>query len=41
MFSGIIETTARVVAIREEQGNRHIELECPFTQEVLHTMGFV
>ena len=34
MFSGIIETTARVVAIREEQGNRHIELECPFTQEL-------
>ena len=34
MVSGIIETTARVVAIREEQGNRHIELECPFTQEL-------
>ena len=34
MFLGIIETTARVVAIREEQGNRHIELECPFTQEL-------
>ena len=34
MSSGIIETTARVVAIREEQGNRHIELECPFTQEL-------
>lgn len=34
MFSGIIETTARVVAIREEQGNRHIKLECPFTQEL-------
>lgn len=34
MFSGIIETTARVVAIREEQGNRHIELECPFAQEL-------
>ena len=34
MFSGIIETIARVVAIREEQGNRHIELECPFTQEL-------
>lgn len=34
MFSGIIETTARVVAIREEQGNRHIVLECPFTQEL-------
>ena len=35
MFSGIIETTARVVAIREEQGNRHIELECPFTKELM------
>ncbi len=34
MFSGIIETTARVVAIREDQGNRHIVLECPFTQEL-------
>lgn len=34
MFSGIIETIARVVAIREEQGNRHIVLECPFTQEL-------
>lgn len=34
MFSGIIETTARVVAIREDQGNRHIILECPFTQEL-------
>lgn len=34
MFSGIIETIARIVAIREEQGNRHIVLECPFTQEL-------
>lgn len=31
MFSGIVETTARVVAIREDQGNRDITLECPFT----------
>ena len=34
MFSGIIETTARVAAIREEGGNRHLTLECPFTDEL-------
>ena len=34
MFSGIIETTATVTAIREEQGNRHITLRCPFVQEL-------
>lgn len=33
MFSGIVETTARVAAIREEGGNRHFTLECPFTDE--------
>ena len=27
MFSGIVETTARVAAIREEGGNRHFTLE--------------
>ena len=31
MFSGIVETTGRIVAIREERGNRHFTLECPFT----------
>ena len=34
MFSGIVETTARVAAIREEGGNRHYTLECPFTDEL-------
>ena len=34
MFSGIIEATARVVAIREQEGNRHFTLECPFTDEL-------
>ena len=34
MFSGIVETTARVAAIREEGGNRHFTLECPVTDEL-------
>ena len=34
MFSGIVETTARVAAIREEGGNRHFTLDCPFTDEL-------
>lgn len=34
MFSGIVETTATVVAIREEQGNKHFTLSCPFTSEL-------
>ena len=34
MFSGIVETTGRIVAIREERGNRHYTLECPFTGEL-------
>lgn len=34
MFSGIVETTATVVAIREDQGNKHFTLECPFTSEL-------
>ncbi len=34
MFSGIVETTAKVVAIREEGGNRHFTLECPFASEL-------
>ena len=34
MFSGIVETTARVAAIREEGGNRHFTLECPFTDDL-------
>lgn len=31
MFSGIVEATAKVVAIREEQGNKHFTLSCDFT----------
>ena len=34
MFSGIVEATGRVTAVREEQGNRHFTLECPFTNEL-------
>ena len=34
MFSGIVETTGRIVAIREERGNRHFTLECLFTGEL-------
>ena len=34
MFSGIVEATARVVSIREDQQNRHITLECPFVHEL-------
>ena len=34
MFSGIVETTAKIVAIREEGGNRHFTLECPFAPEL-------
>ena len=34
MFSGIVETTARIAGIREEGGNRHFTLECPFTDEL-------
>ena len=34
MFSGIVESTAKVVAIKKEQENLHITLECPCTQEL-------
>jgi riboflavin synthase len=34
MFTGIIEAQAQVVAIREEQSNRHFTLTCPFAQEL-------
>lgn len=34
MFSGIVEATATVVAIRKEQENLHFTLECPFTDEL-------
>lgn len=34
MFSGIVETTARVVAIEKECENIHFTLECPFAGEL-------
>lgn len=34
MFSGIVEATANVVAIREELGNKHFTLACQFTSEL-------
>ena len=34
MFSGIVEATGKVVAIREELGNKHFTLQCPFTGEL-------
>ncbi len=34
MFSGIVESMATVVAIREEGGNKHFSLSCPFLSEL-------
>lgn len=34
MFSGIVETAAEVVALREEGSNLHITMQCPFTNEL-------
>ncbi|MCD8073313.1 MAG: riboflavin synthase [Alistipes sp.] len=34
MFSGIVEATATVVAVREDGGNSHFTLWCPFTHEL-------
>lgn len=34
MFSGIVESTATVVAIEREQDNLHFTLRCPFTGEL-------
>jgi riboflavin synthase len=34
MFSGIIEEAAKVVALRKEQENLHITMECSFTEEL-------
>lgn len=34
MFSGIIESMARIEAIRTEQDNVHLTLSCPFAQEL-------
>ncbi len=34
MFSGIVETTAEIVAVQEDRGNKHFTLKCPFTGEL-------
>ncbi len=34
MFSGIIEEAATVVAVKKEQSNVHLKLECSFTNEL-------
>lgn len=34
MFSGIVEATAKVVAIKEELGNKHFTLLCSFAAEL-------
>ena len=34
MFSGIVETTAQVVELRQEESNLHITMTCPFTHEL-------
>ena len=34
MFSGIVEESARVVAVNDEGGNRHIRVKCSFADEL-------
>lgn len=34
MFSGIVEETATVVAIKNDNGNVHITMKCPFVDEL-------
>lgn len=34
MFSGIVEEAARVTAVRDEGGNRHITVRCSFVDEL-------
>lgn len=34
MFTGIIEAQGEVIAIRDEQSNRHFTLTCPFSSEL-------
>lgn len=34
MFSGIVETVAKIVDLKKDQENLHITLECPFTSEL-------
>lgn len=34
MFSGIVETMAKVIAIEQDRDNKHFTLECPFGHEL-------
>lgn len=34
MFSGIVEEAARVVAVKDEGGNRHLTIQCSFANEL-------
>ena len=34
MFSGIVEATGKVAALKKEQENLHITIECPFAREL-------
>lgn len=34
MFSGIVEAMATVKAVKEDQGNKHFTLSCPFVHEL-------
>lgn len=34
MFSGIVETAAEVVGLTHDEGNLHITMKCPFTDEL-------
>ena len=34
MFSGIVEATGKVVAVKKEQENLHFTLECPFVDQL-------
>lgn len=34
MFSGIVESTARLVRMEQDKGNIHFTFTCPFTQEL-------
>lgn len=34
MFTGIIESTGKVVGLKREESNLHVRVNCPFTQEL-------
>ena len=34
MFSGIVEAAIEVVSIRQDEGNIHLTLRCPFADEL-------